>query len=81
MARAPRVRRIWPISLTVSEAAIAAGMSLNDMRSHVAAGRIPAYISKFRRRLVLVEDVVIFIKKHLEKVVPLRHGTGKVVPK
>jgi excisionase family DNA binding protein len=66
--RLPRVRRIFPVSLSVAETAVATGLNVRTVKQHIAENRLPAYKAKGRRRLVLVADIVEFIRKFLERV-------------
>ncbi len=71
MARAPRVRRLFPLALTPAEVSEVTGMSIRDVKQSIVDMRLPAYRKPGNvkaRQFVLVEDIVSFVRRELERV-------------
>jgi hypothetical protein len=64
----PRVRRIFPITLSLAEASDATQFSVAELRHYVDLDLLPAYKTKFGRHIVLVEDLVSFIRSQMPRV-------------
>lgn len=71
MAKRVRSRRIFPIALAPAQVAEATGMTIREVRQAILNMQLPAYRKPGNvkaRQLVLVEDVVRFVRLHLERV-------------
>jgi excisionase family DNA binding protein len=66
MPRARRERRLWPVALPVNAAAATLGVHVRHISAAIEAGELPAYSPStgIRRRVVLVEDLVLWVREH-----------------
>ena len=65
--RKPRVRKIFPVALSVAETAEAVGASVRGVREWIATGKLPAHLAKRGRKLIIVSDLVDFIRTNLPR--------------